>query len=379
MSWFWVFIKECKSFLRDKVSLITYLVVPMILIGILGMALSNAFVSGSSSQVELEPITLFIENKDEGPLGEQLFLTMLSEELSTWFIISDQSEGAFLHVTIPNDFSNKVWLGQQINFVLKAEDRSRILVSMLEQVVEQFIREAQMLTFLQGKVDFNSITVAGEISLPLVVEKSVAGSEQEPLSSFQYYAVGMGVMYLLFLGIGATKAFMEERRQMTLLRLKVTPQSIVKILFGKFLGWTALGVLQFGVLVTGTRWIYGVHWGTSYTQLFVVILGYAFAIAAIGFLLATFFEKEETTDQIGSISVMVMAAVGGSMAPMFLFPEIVNTLAKILPNAWALQTILSIIEGVSWKSVWLALTTLMSMGFVSLSIGAIRVNQQLKG
>jgi ABC-2 type transport system permease protein len=393
MSLFWVFIKECRSLMRDKTSLFTFLVVPMILIGILGMALSNVFSSGESSQMELDPLAVFIVNQDEGPLGNQFLSQIIgTEELAEWFQQVEKKEEAELQIIIPTDFSKKVWEDsvEPIQLTFMTDDPSQTLVSVMEQFVEQFIRQVQMYTMLEEQMsttafalrdnDIDSVMQETQTGLghqENIINKSV-GEIEKPLSSFQYYSVAMGVMYLLFLSLSGTKALIEEKRQMTLQRLMITPQSMIQILLGKFLGWTVLGILQFLILVLGTHWLYGVDWGESLGKLLVLIICYSFAISSLGLLMSTIFHNEEVTDQVGSIGIMVMSALGGSMAPIYILPDMLNTIAKITPNAWALQTILSIVEGVNWSVIWLPNFTLLAIGVCSLSVGAIRIHKQLK-
>ncbi|OEF97527.1 ABC transporter permease [Desulfuribacillus alkaliarsenatis] len=406
MAWFWMLHKEFYAFVKDKTSLFSLLLVPLILIGILGISLSNAFDTGDGEarEVKVAPMSVYVENLDRGPMGDYLQkVAFTSEEVQKLLKLTNARDQAEVFVIIPEDFTEKGWslAGDVIEIRIATDNPNRIGVKVVESVVEMFLRQTKMLylmyeqqhigvpdgakgnssagAFAGPEALFGGDRGQGAIDLPVIQELSVGSSNGNIVSSFAYYAVGMGVMYVLFLGVTAAKALMIEVQQKTMLRLLATPQSILGVLLGKFSGWVLLGVLQIMILIAGSKLLYGVDWGNNFVQLVLLSISYVFVVIALGFILATLLAKSEAADQFGTIAVLIMAVIGGSMAPIYILPEFINQIAKVLPNALALQTILEIIIGTDWAVVLKTVAVFMIMGTTFVLLGTYRLTQQWKG
>jgi ABC-2 type transport system permease protein len=90
-------------------------------------------------------------------------------------------------------------------------------------------------------------------------------------------------------------------------------------------------------------------------------------------ILAAIVSEEKTTDLISGVGVQIFAILGGSMLPIYIFPDALQTFANITPNKWALTSFLSVMSGTSWSQLFLPISVLILMGLLSLTIGTWRL------
>lgn len=387
--------KELRSMLLDKSSLIALLLVPLGLMGILGISLSGMFtVDLDNRSSHSTHMLVYVENNDKGQMGRFLADRALQEEhLDEYVIYVDETERAKaeLLIIIPEDFTVKLFSGQQAPSVTFVTDRpERIAIQVIKTTIENFLRVSQVFqtAFESGILGAtgNDVNIDTEIQqsfneqmfdgMATITERSAISEDAGVISSFAYYALGMSLMYTLFLGSTATASFIRESNQQTMLRLRSTPQSVALLYTGKFIGWWMLAIWQFIILAGGSSLLFGVDWGNAYGKLMLIIACYAFVVIALASLAASFLTKLATADQVITVVVLLLAAAGGSMVPIYTLPDTLNQLARILPNALALQTTLPLLAGSAQHQVWQEALQLLGAGLVMLMLAMFRLRQR---
>ncbi|MCM3123214.1 MULTISPECIES: ABC transporter permease [unclassified Mesobacillus] len=389
MGFWWLALKDALLFGRDKKALLTLVFMPILLIGILGAAFGNMM--GNEEEAPIKEFKIGIVNLDEGALGKVLEEEVLMEGLPDLISaeamgedeLNDQlkQQAISVGVILPPNFSDHIILGE--------ESKVRI-ISIPSASIQSSIVESAVLQFAQGAaVNMAAIKVAGPpdsgksvtaFALPAIetfdlVEEVAVKQEQKPVGSFQYYAAGMGVMFLLMTVITGVCTMIEEKEQDVFNRLLITKLTNTDYLIGKFIGLLFMSSIQFFIIIIGTRYLYGVDWGNSMLGVMVVGLSFVFSVCGLGVLLGTLVKTEKTFNAAGMLGTQIMAAVGGSMVPLYVFPEWMNSVVKILPNALALQTFLELMTGADVGQVLVEAGILIAIGvgsivlaFASLSV-----------
>nr|MBR9646626.1 ABC transporter permease [Streptococcus sp. 11-4097] len=75
---------------------------------------------------------------------------------------------------------------------------------------------------------------------------------------------------------------------------------------------------------------------------------YAICVSGLSMLIAAFIREEKMADVMGGIGIQILAILGGSMLPIYVFPDTLQTIANVAPNKWALTSFLNIMSGTSW-------------------------------
>lgn len=389
MGFWWLALKDALLIGRDKKALLTLVFMPILLIGILGAAFGNMM--GNEEEAPIKEFKIGIVNLDEGPLGkvleEEVFMEGLPDLISAEAMGEDElndqlkQQAISVGVILPPNFSDHIILGE--------ESKVRI-ISIPSASIQSSIVESAVLQFAQGAaVNMAAIKVTGlpdpgksvtAFALPAIetfdlVEEVAVKQEQKPVGSFQYYAAGMGVMFLLMTVITGVSTMIEEKEQDVFNRLLITKLTNTDYLIGKFIGLLFMSSIQFFIIIIGTRYLYGVDWGNSMLGVMVVGLSFVFSVCGLGVLLGTLVKTEKTFNAAGMLGTQIMAAVGGSMVPLYVFPEWMNSVVKILPNALALQTFLELMTGADVGQVLVEAGILIAIGvgsivlaFASLSV-----------
>ena len=161
-------------------------------------------------------------------------------------------------------------------------------------------------------------------------------------SLISFYAAGIGVMFLLFSVSGASGALLDEMDTGTLDRVLSTRVGMTGLLAGKWVFISLLGMMQLTVMFLWGRLAFGVDLLHHLPGFAVMTVFTACAAAGFGLLLATIARTRAQLSGMGTIIILTMSSLGGSMFPRFLMSETMQTLGLLTFNAWALDGFLKV-------------------------------------
>ncbi|KUP08736.1 hypothetical protein Q75_02275 [Bacillus coahuilensis p1.1.43] len=396
--------KDFKIRIADRRGFLLMFAMPLLLTAILGMALSDSM----NGEVSLPTtrVGVVLEGEDElaGEFRDNVLRSAgfnevieVTEVKSKHQMREDiQEENLDVGLIFPVGWSEKLTSGEllptemyldptkelqgHIVETLLSSFQSRALaVSQTSSVIVQDLRDSRAVS--TGDIDFSTVinqtieeleSVAA--STKSYVTLSTAGNQS--ITSMQYYAAGMGVMFLLFSSMVGGKSIASERSSHTLGRLMSSPTRKASIMGGKFLGTFFYSIVQFTVFILFTALVLGVHWGSNYWQVAIVAIVYSFTVSGLSLLLASLFQDEKTIDVVATISIQILAIIGGSMLPLAIFPEIIQQASNFTPNKWALSGFLDIMSGTTWTNLLMSLSILTAVGIVSIVISSISLRSR---
>ncbi|WP_043931636.1 ABC transporter permease [Bacillus sp. EB01] len=398
MNFLWLAAKDLMLFGRDRKALLTLVLMPMILIGILGAAFGNMMGEG---EADIDKFTLGIVNLDEGELGKvltqevfekglpELVEVKTMEEDKLYDLLKEQKVSVGLF--IGKDFSNTVLSGEETAVKLVSMPSAGIQPTIVENVVQQFTRQAAVQSAgmklaieaaakTGSQVDpqvasWNSV----EADSSALLKERAAGEDAKTVSSFQYYAAGMGVMFLLITVVAGVSAMIQEKEQEVYKRLLVTKLTNGHYLAGKMAGLLVIASIQLLIIILGTRLIFGVDWGSSVLGVLLISVCFVFSACGLGVFVGSLMKTGKSFEVVGSLGTQIMAAIGGSMVPLYFFHDFVVMVTRIFPNALALQSFLELMGGAAAKDVVLDAAVLLSLGLVFLAAGWLRLSAEGRG
>lgn len=158
-------------------------------------------------------------------------------------------------------------------------------------------------------------------------------------STNAFYAAGVAVLFLLFSATGVAGLLLEEEANGTLERLLCSELSMGRLLLGRWLFVTGLGVTQVSVMFLWGALAFDVDLFTPHHLAGFGLMTVATAASAAGFglFLATLCRTRSQLDGVGTIVILIMSALGGSMFPRFLMPEWMKQVGLLTFNAWAVD------------------------------------------
>ncbi len=203
---------------------------------------------------------------------------------------------------------------------------------------------------------------SGDGGLVAVAMRDVVG-EKKKNPTIAFYAAGFGVMFLLFSATGAGGALIEEAESGTLDRILSTRVSMTRLLLGKLLYLTGIGVAQLTLMFTWGAVFFGVELASHIPGFLIMTIATAIASSAFGLLLASVCRSRMQLVAVANLSILMMSALGGSMFPRFLMPEKMQKFGLITLNAWAIDGFQKIFwRGLPVWSIWPQVLVLAGLG-----------------
>jgi ABC-2 type transport system permease protein len=387
MSSWWLAWKDLLVIVRDKQALLTLIAMPLLLIAILGAAFGDMM--DGDEDVTFKKFKLGIVNLDQGQLGEvlseEVFKKGLSHQIEVTYFQEDEMYKKIrdhqleVGIVIDEDFTTSLMTGEQAGTKLITVPDPGIKAIIVTSVIEQFAQNipieamsANMALPVQSNVQLEEPT-------QILLNVTSIEANATPVSSFQYYAAAMGVMFLLMTVVQGVSTMILEKEQEVYKRLLISNLTYINYLTGKMIGLIALSLLQAFVIIIGTRILFGVDWGDSF--LGVVVMTFAFVVSAcgLGVLAGSFIKTEKAFSAAGMLGTQIFAALGGSMAPLYIFPDWFVTVSKILPNGLALQTYLDLMSGVAFIEIIPAVMSSIGLGTLFFAIGLFRLSMERRG
>ena len=158
-----------------------------------------------------------------------------------------------------------------------------------------------------------------------------------PSDATTYYAGAIAILFLLFSSVQGAVAVVEERLSGVRARLALSSGGAGVLIGGRFLFLTAQGTVQ-ALVIFLVAWIfYGVEWLDVFPAWAATTVLAAAAASGLALALCTLSASREQAFSLSNFTVLILSAIGGSMAPRFLMPEWLRDLGWITPNAWAID------------------------------------------
>ena len=199
----------------------------------------------------------------------------------------------------------------------------------------------------------------------------VAGSGQ-----FSQSASTQLFLFVFLTSLNGAIWLIEARRLGVVRRMLVSPTAPRTIVAGTLLGRLAIALLQALIIVAGSTLFFGVGWGDPLGAA-AVILAFCLVGTGAGMLLGSIFSSEQQAGPAAFILGLGLAALGGSMVPLEVFPPIARTIADVTPHAWGNEAFSTLREGGSLGDVLPQVGVLLLFAAVSISVATLRLRRVL--
>jgi ABC-type multidrug transport system permease subunit len=110
-----------------------------------------------------------------------------------------------------------------------------------------------------------------------------------------------------------------------------------QILLGKLLPCLAVSLFQGFFLLAAGKVVFGMSWGSQPWLLVPVVVCTSVAAVGLAMLGASVARTETQVAVYGTLLVLVLGGVSGSLMPRDLMPEQMKRFSLVTPHAWALD------------------------------------------
>lgn len=171
-------------------------------------------------------------------------------------------------------------------------------------------------SYMQIGAAMTAVATGGDILESAQLIQAEISVIQAPLgnrvqSSFDYYAVTMLVMILMFAGINGIELFKKSMFSETGARALVTPVSKPALVGGLLAASTVTSYLQGMVTFVFTRVVYGVYWGENIPLVLLTLFGVTLFSQAFGIFIILLFKNPNLAMAVMQSGIWVMTFVSG--------------------------------------------------------------------
>jgi ABC-2 type transport system permease protein len=331
---------DVQRLLRWRANIFFLFVLPMMIILLLGAAF------GGSDKARIGFVG------DGGPLAQR-FVGALSAQASVQ-IIRYTSRPTLEHAVAHGDVDAGLILpahydaaigagtGVSLGYIGRPDSVAQQLRTTIQSVADSQSRALAAARALQQtlRLSFTEALArarAAAAKTPTVQTRLVRPDGAAYTSTLGRFDSGASTQLLLFIFLNSLQgaAWMIETRRLGIARRMLsTPTSPRTIVAGQLLGRFAIALLQALIIVLGSLLLFGVNWGNPLGTALVIV---AFCLVGTGaaVLLGSLFSNEQQAGPIALLLGLGLAALGGSMAPLDVFPNTARTIAHVTPHAWA--------------------------------------------
>jgi ABC-2 type transport system permease protein len=361
-----------------------------------GLPLLLIFLLGNALDQNIKPVKVSLYIGDAGELGQAMQAFLASEPVKQRLVLRmSDSDGAVQEdlrsgradygFSMPPDFSEEVrsGKGELHSYPGRMPDRNLTAAAVINGFVQETkIRQSAAMVgtakAASVQIPDESPAATGASASMVNVGTLVAGGNVAfgHVSSLQYYSVAYLIMFLLFSGMSAAISLTEEREKGTLQRLYAMPVSMNSIVFGKLAGILAMAFIQAAFIVTFTKVIYGVDWGSDYTGIALICLLTSIAAVCLAVIIASFVRSRKGVESIYSLIVVMMTFFSGGMVANL--GSTVTEIGKFSINHWANESLRQLMSGGSLSGNWQAVLTLSAIAAGLVWISAFRFRKAVE-
>jgi ABC-2 type transport system permease protein len=163
------------------------------------------------------------------------------------------------------------------------------------------------------------------------------------LNSVQHNVPAWTMFAMFFILYPLAGNFIKEREEGSMLRLRLISGSQFPVISGKFAFYFLVCLLQFvlmiavGIYIMPLLGLSKLVLGTNIIGILLVACSVAMAATGYGVLIAVYFRTPQQALSFGSVSVVILSAIGGVWVPVYVMPEILQTLSRFSPMSWGLE------------------------------------------
>jgi ABC-2 type transport system permease protein len=373
--------KELLLLMRDKSGMAFLFLMPIVLVLLMTLLQDKTI-----KKLQVERMNIAVINRDNGIVGEAIVEGLKEMEIFNVYqsYQGDSMTLELAHQGIENgDFHLGVLIPEKTTRATKRiisnelrkqlpAPGSRVLADSLlkdvalqiffDPVIQASLRSAmksaieQLLADVRTMIVFNSYKSALEKltgrtntdDFPIrkfkVEEAPMITAENAVIpSATQHNVPSWTVFAIFFMVIPLATQIIGEREEGSIIRLKMASTPFFIPYLARILVYAVLSVFQALVLLLIGMYLIpllgvsalDIHGNYSDFLLFTLFIG--LAASAYGIAVGSIAHTHHQASVFGSISVVLLAAIGGIWVPTYLMPEAMLAMAKLSPLNWALE------------------------------------------
>jgi len=185
----------------------------------------------------------------------------------------------------------------------------------------------------------------GGLSVPFTT-KDEALSSGPKYNAYAHAFAGMGVQFILFMGIDVGIGILLARRMGIWNRLLAAPITISQVLLSRALSGAMIAAGLMVAIFFAAMLMFKVE-VTNVLGFAMVVVAFALMTASFGLLIAAFGKTPEAARGLAVFATLILVMLGGAWVPTFVFPAWMQQLTIVVPTRWAVDGL----DAMTWRGL----------------------------
>jgi ABC-2 type transport system permease protein len=166
-------------------------------------------------------------------------------------------------------------------------------------------------------------------------------------NSYAHSFAGMGVQFILLMGVDMGVALLLMRRMGLWKRLRAAPLSRAQLLGSRIASCALIGLIVFAVVYVVAMAFFGVRIHGSLLGFVAVLVAFALLTSSFGLMIAALGRTPEATRGLAILATLLLVMLGGAWVPSFIFPPWLQTVSMWTPTHWAVDGL----DAMTWRGL----------------------------
>lgn len=359
-----IFIKECRQRLRDHKVMMIMTLMPVLIIMLMGMAISGAF-SQNDFLVQDLHMDLIVQGEptDQSQvLQEKLYELVGQERVHR----SQDFDEAIDRLRSRTSDGLLVYKRQEGVIEIHENDTFNVGMGLVATGLSNHLRQ------VNAGIRLESMSTGGGLS------HKVSLSKKGQASAMDYYGLAMALLFVFYGTPMAMSSVMQEKNKGTFKRMLLGPLKAHQVVGAKILGNFVVASLQFTFVMVTSRLIFNVNWGPGLRSWILVVTMVMLAMT-LGACMGYVFSNESKTMGILHGLIVIFAIFGGSYMPLSGLGFFARLGKFISPIWWNMRGLLDMIYGGTYETYGAAIAfnivaSCLLLGLTTVFVGKRRVS-----
>lgn len=364
-----IFEKELLQNLRETKGNAMMVLFPIVLIVILGTALSTMF--GKDAELDVAKVLYTNKAGKELAAGFESFMEHAGE-LGIEFEETDDIEAGIGSVKHAGYSCYVLLKDDPQEIILYKNDRYYFEANLVEIILHSFVGKYNAISVVAAENPAMLETVMEDPEIDLLELKSL-DRERQP-SSMDYYSVTMLTMILFYSAMTGYWSVKNEQNLKTGNRILCSPVHKSEILTAKVMGSIIVTIIQGFLVLVFSRFVLNAYWGANIWPIIAVIISEAIMAVSVGVGIAFTVRNEAASSSILNTVIPIFVFFGGGYVPFEVLGEFLQKISVISPIRWMNMAIFNVVysNDFSHVPVAIAINLVIAVIFITVSSLAYR-------
>lgn len=162
-------------------------------------------------------------------------------------------------------------------------------------------------------------------------------------NAVQHNVPAWTIFAMFFIVLPLAGSMVKEKNEGSIFRLHTMPSSFLILINGKIIVYVFVCLIQFvlmlsvGLVFLPMLGLPTLIMGQSLAGIIIITIATSFAATGYGVMVGTIATTEQQGAIVGSLSILLLSAIGGVWVPTYVMPEVMRNISVVSPLNWSLE------------------------------------------